>query len=56
MTVNCKGQAGGLQGERVNFAVVLSLWVAPELSVQVYSQVAQQIAARVAIQATPGTS
>jgi len=56
LTVNCKAQAGGLQGERVDFAVVLSLWVAPELNVEVYSQVEQQIAARVAIQATPRTS
>lgn len=54
LTVNCKGQAGGLQGERVTFAVVLSLWVAPELSVDVYSQVQQQLAARVVVQAAPG--
>lgn len=49
LTVNCKGQAGGLQGERVDFGVVLSLWVAPELRVDVYAQVQQQIAARVAV-------
>lgn len=51
LTVNCKGQAGGLQGERVDFAVVLSLWVAPELNVDVYTQVRQQVALRVAVQA-----
>lgn len=56
LTVNCKGQAGGLQGERVNFAVVLSLWVAPELNVNVYTEVQQQLAARVAVQANPGVS
>lgn len=49
LTVNCKGQAGGLQGERVDFGVVLSLWVAPELKVEVYSQVQQQVAARIAV-------
>ncbi|MFO6453034.1 MULTISPECIES: S8 family peptidase [unclassified Aeromicrobium] len=49
LTVNCKGQAGGLRGERVDFGVVLSLWVAPELNVDVYAQVQQQVAARVAV-------
>lgn len=49
LTVNCKGQAGGLRGERVDFGVVLSLWVAPELNVDVYTQVEQQVAARVAV-------
>jgi hypothetical protein len=49
LTVNCKGQAGGLQGERVDFGVVLSLWVAPELNVNVYAQVQQQVAARVSV-------
>lgn len=53
LAVKCKGQAGGLQGERVNFAVVLSLWVAPELNVDVYSQVRQQVVAKVAVQAAP---
>lgn len=56
LKVNCKGQAGGLQGERVDFAVVLSLWVAPELNVDVYTQVEQQVNARVAVQATARTS
>lgn len=49
LRVRCKEQAGGLNGERVDFAVVLSLWVAPELAVDVYTQVEQQVAARVAI-------
>lgn len=56
LTVTCKGQAGGLQSERIDFAVVLTLWVAPELNVDVYNEVQQQVAARVAIQATPRTS
>ena len=51
LTVHCKEQAGGLQGERVDFAVTLSLWVAPELGVDVYTQVEQQIAARVTVRA-----
>lgn len=53
LTVSCKGQAGGLQGQRVEFAVALSLWVAPELNIDVYTQVQQQVASRVAVQATP---
>lgn len=56
LTVNCKPQAGGLQGERVDFGVVLSLWVAPELNVDVYAQVQQQVASRVAVQAVPRTN
>jgi len=56
LTVNCKGQAGGLQGQRVDFAVVLSLWVAPELNVDVYTQVRQQVMSRVAVQASPSSS
>ncbi len=53
LTVQCKEQAGGLHGARVDFAVAMSLWVAPELSVDVYAQVQQQVAARVAV--APGT-
>ncbi|NOJ61389.1 S8 family peptidase [Arthrobacter sp. 260] len=53
LTVHCKEQAGGLKGDRVDFAVVLSLWVAPTLNVDVYTQVKQQLAARVAV--TPGS-
>lgn len=49
LTVQCKEQAGGLNGERVDFAVALSLWVAPTLNVDVYSQVEQQVDARVAV-------
>nr|WP_253945693.1 S8 family peptidase [Nocardioides sp. zg-DK7169] len=53
LTVQCKEQAGGLQGERVNFAVALSLWVAPELDVDVYNQVRQQVLARVPVAPGP---
>lgn len=53
LTVHCKEQAGGLGGDRVDFAVVLSLWVAPTLNVDVYTQVQQQVAARVFV--TPGS-
>lgn len=56
MTVQCREQAGGLNGERVDFAVVLSLWVAPELGVEVYTQVAQQVTAPVLVPARPAVS
>jgi hypothetical protein len=49
LQVRCKEQAGGLGGERIDFAVVLSLWVAPELGVDVHAQVQQQIGARVTV-------
>ncbi len=42
-----------LEGERVDLAVVLSLWVAPTLNVDFYTQVQQQVAACVAV--TPGS-
>ncbi|MDR0959101.1 MAG: S8 family peptidase [Propionibacteriaceae bacterium] len=47
--VKCYEQAGGLCGERVDFAVAFSLWVAPELNIDVYSQVRAQVRARVPI-------
>lgn len=47
--VKCYEQAGGLLGERVDFAVSLSLWVAPTLGVDVYSQVRTQVEARVVV-------
>jgi hypothetical protein len=49
LTVQCREQAGGLKGERVNFAVAMSLWIAPELGIDVYTQVEQQLAARVSV-------
>jgi hypothetical protein len=53
LTVHCKEQGGGLHGERVDFAVALSLWVAPELGVDVYAQVQQQVATRVPVAPGP---
>lgn len=47
--VKCFEQAGGLAGERVDFAVALSLWVAPTLGVDVYSEVRSQVEPRVVI-------
>ena len=47
--VKCYEQAGGLGGGAVDFAVAVSLWVAPTINVDVYSQVRDQVAARVAV-------
>lgn len=47
--VKCYEQAGGLLGERIDFAVAVSLWVAPALNVDVYTQVRTQVEARVGI-------
>lgn len=48
--VECYGQAGGRDGRAVDFAVAVSLWVAPTINVDVYSQVRDQVAVRVAVQ------
>ncbi|MCV7024060.1 S8 family peptidase [Mycolicibacterium novocastrense] len=50
--VKCYEQAGGLQGERIDYAAALSLWVAPTIEVDVYSQVREQVQARVTVQST----
>jgi len=47
--VKCYEQAGGLAGQQVDFAVALSLWVAPTVNVDIYSQVKTQIETRVAV-------
>lgn len=47
--VKCYEQAGGLLGERIDFAVAVSLWVAPALNVDVYTQVRTQVQARVTV-------
>lgn len=47
--VKCYEQAGGLNGETVDYAVVLSLWVTPTINVDVYTQVRDQIQTRVPI-------
>ncbi|WP_239654588.1 S8 family peptidase [Rhodococcus sp. AD45] len=48
--IKCYEQAGGLAGEKIDFAVAVSLWVAPVLGVDVYSQVRAQVQTRVPIQ------
>lgn len=53
LTVQCREQAGGLNGEPVNFAVAVSLWVAPELNVDVYQEVREQLQARVGVGVQP---
>jgi hypothetical protein len=47
--VKCYEQAGGLLGDQVDYAVAVSLWVAPTLNVDVYNQVRTQVEARVAV-------
>ncbi|MBP3083107.1 S8 family peptidase [Mycolicibacterium fortuitum] len=47
--VKCYEQAGGLGGRAVDFAVAVSMWVAPTINVDVYSQVRDQVRARVAV-------
>ena len=47
--VKCYEQAGGLGGETIDYAAALSLWVAPSIGVDVYTQVRDQIRARVAV-------
>ena len=47
--VKCYEQAGGLGGRSVDLAIAVSLWVAPTINVDVYSQVRDQVAARVAV-------
>jgi len=47
--VKCFEQAGGLGGELVDYAAVASVWVAPSIGVDVYTQVRDQLRARVAV-------
>ena len=47
--IKCFEQAGGLAGQPVDFAVALSLWVAPTVNVDIYNQVKTQIETRVAV-------
>jgi hypothetical protein len=49
LRVNCHEQAGGLNGTSIPFAAVVSLWVAPEIGIDVHAQVAQQIQPRVTV-------
>jgi hypothetical protein len=48
--VKCYEQAGGLYGELIDYAAVASLWVAPTIGVDVYSQVRDQVRIPVTIQ------
>jgi Subtilase family len=50
--VKCYEQAGGLYGELVDYAAVASIWVAPTIGVDVYSQVRDQVRTPVIIQPT----
>ncbi len=50
LKVKCLEQAGGLRGDRVDYAVALSVWVAPTVGIDIYSQVRDQIRARVPVQ------
>ncbi len=47
--VACVEQAGGLSGERVPYALAVSLEVAPELGVDVHAEVAARVKAAVAV-------
>ena len=49
IVVKCLEQAGGLHGRRIDFGVAVTLWVAPALNVDVYSQVRDQIRPRVRV-------
>jgi hypothetical protein len=48
--VKCFEQAGGLGEEAVDYAVVVSIWVAPAIGVDVYTQVRDQVRARIPVQ------
>jgi hypothetical protein len=50
LRVKCTEQAGGLDGGLVDYAAVLSLWVAPSIGIDVYTQVRDQVRARVVVQ------
>jgi Subtilase family len=47
--VKCLEQAGGLDGVTIDYAAVVSLWVAPAIGVDVYAQVRSQVQPRVGI-------
>jgi hypothetical protein len=50
--IKCYEQAGGLQGELIDYAAVASIWVAPAIGVDVYAQVRNQVRPPIAIQPT----
>jgi hypothetical protein len=47
--VKCFEQGGGLAGATVDYAAVVSLWIAPTIGVDVYAQVRDQVQPRVGI-------
>ncbi|WP_372698953.1 S8 family peptidase [Arthrobacter sp. JSM 101049] len=49
LRVKCVEQAGGLDGERIPYAVALSLWVSPTINVDVYAEVRDQIQPSIAV-------
>lgn len=53
LAIKCVEQAGGLGGQEVDYAVALSLWVAPELEIDVYQQVRAELRAVTRIQPRP---
>jgi len=50
LKVKCLEQAGRLEGDRIDYAVALSIWIAPTVGIDIYSQVRDQIRARVPVQ------
>ncbi len=50
--VKCLEQADGLGGQTIDYSAVASLWVAPEIGGDVYTQVRDQVQHRVGIQPT----
>ena len=53
LSVACFEQAGGLNGELVDYAAVVSLWVAPTIGVDVYTQVREQLTVPVLLRPSP---
>ncbi len=53
LTIKCLGQAGGLDGGTVPYAVAISLEVAEELGVDVYDEVAARLRERVRVAPRP---
>jgi hypothetical protein len=53
LTVRCVEQAGGLSGQQASYAVALSLWVAPELGIEVYEQIHTELRTAARIRPRP---
>jgi hypothetical protein len=53
LDVKCAERAGGLLGADVDYAVAVSLWVAPELGIDVYQQVREELRASIRVQPPP---